>query len=160
MFIREFKPADALTVNGLALMAFEQFRNAYKDWLGFRAKIAGMSSLADTGELLVAEIDGQIVGAVAYVGPGKPKADFFQREWPIMRMLVVAPDFRGRGIGRALAEACLSLAKRDGARFFALHTSEIMHVALPMYRRMGFEKVSDAPAINGVVYAVYLKRID
>lgn len=159
MIIRRFNPEDAPAVNALALKAFEQFQTAYTDWPGFRAKIAEMSSLATTGELIVAEIDGLVVGAVAYIGPGKPKADFFQIDWPIMRMLVVDPEFRGRGIGRALAEECLRFAERDGAQVFALHTSEIMQVALPMYQRMGFKKILDAPTINGVAYGVYIKNI-
>ncbi|WP_206198890.1 GNAT family N-acetyltransferase [Zoogloea dura] len=158
--IREFAPADALSVNALAVKAFEQFQNAYDDWPAFKTRIAGMSSLAGAGELLVAEIDRQIVGAVVYIGPGMPKADFFQAEWPIMRMLVVSPDFRGLGIGRALTEKCLQRARRDKAQVFALHSSEIMQVALPMYLRMGFQIMSQAPSIHGVEYGVYLKKID
>lgn len=160
MLIREYSPPDADAVDELAVQAFEQFQNAYSDWGAFKTKIARMSSLAGAGELLIAEIDQQIVGAVAYVGPARPKADFFRTEWPIMRMLVVSPDFRGQGIGRALAEECLQRAKRDKAQTFALHTSEIMQVALPMYLRMGFQKVFEAPSICGVEYGVYLKKID
>ncbi len=158
--IREFVPDDAVSVNALAVRAFEQFQNAYDHWPAFKARIAGMSSLAGTGDLLVAEIDRQIVGAVAYIGPGLPKADFFRSEWPIMRMLVVSPDFRGQGIGRALTEACLQHARRDKAPVLALHSSEIMQVAVLMYRRMGFQRVAQAPSIHGVEYGVYLKKID
>ena len=158
--VREFLPGDSAQVNALALQAFEQFKNSYQDWPGFRAKIGNMSALAEVGEVIVAEVEGQIVGAVAYISPSAPKAEFFRPEWPIMRMLVVAPDFRGRGIGRALAQECLSRAKRDGASIFALHTSKLMQVALPMYQRMGFKWVSDTPAIHGVEYGVYVKEID
>jgi ribosomal protein S18 acetylase RimI-like enzyme len=74
-------------------------------------------------------------------------------------MLVVEPAFRGRGIGRALTEACVGRARRDGAPVVALHTTPIMTVALPMYRRMGFEPESEAPPIHGVPYGVYVKRL-
>lgn len=158
--VRDFLPSDSAQVNALALRAFEQFKSSYQDWPGFRAKIGNMSALADVGELVVAEVDGQIAGAVAYVGPSAPKAEFFRPEWSIMRMLVVAPDLRGRGIGRALAEECLRRAKRDGASVFALHTSKIMQVALPMYQRMGFKWVSKTPKIHGVEYGVYAKELD
>lgn len=160
MNIREFDLVDTLLVNALALKAFEQFQSTYNDWPAFKEKIADMSSLAGAGELLVAEIAREIVGAVVYIGPGVPKADFFRHEWSIMRMLVVSPDFRGQGIGRALAEERLQRAKRDKALVFALHTSEIMQVVLPMYLRMGFQKVSQAPSIYGVEYGVFLKKID
>lgn len=158
--IRDFQQSDSPQVNALALRAFEQFKDTYDDWLTLQAKIANMTSLGEAGEIIVAEAERQIVGAVAYVGPGAPKAAFFRPEWPIMRMLVVAPAFRGRGIGRALAEECFRRAKRDGASVFALHTSERMQVALPMYQRMGFKWAFSAPAIHEVEYGVYLKELD
>ena len=158
--VREYLPNDSAQVNALAQLAFEQFKDSYHDWPAFRAKIGNMAALADVGEVIVVEVEGQIVGAVAYVGPGAPKAEFFRPEWPIMRMLVVAPDFRGHGIGRMLAQECLRRAKGDGATVFALHTSELMHVALPMYQRMGFKWKSAAPMIHGVKYDVYAKEID
>ncbi len=61
-----------------------------------------MSALADVGEVIVAEVEGQIVGAVAYVGPGVPKAEFFRSEWPIMRMVTVhSPRLAGAGRGES-----------------------------------------------------------
>jgi ribosomal protein S18 acetylase RimI-like enzyme len=158
--IRDFLQSDTTQVNALALRAFEQFKDAYQDWPAFRAKIGNMSALADVGEIFVAEVEGQIVGAVAYVGPGAPKAAFFRPEWPIMRMLVVAPGFRGRGIGRALAEKCFRRAQRDRAPVFALHTSELMQIALPMYQRMGFKWAASTSPIHGVEYGVYVKELD
>ena len=74
-------------------------------------------------------------------------------------MLVVDPEFRGKGIGRALSKECIARAKRDGSPIIALHTSPIMTVALPMYLRMGFVKAYDAPPIFGVAYAVYTKSL-
>ncbi|WP_066331466.1 GNAT family N-acetyltransferase [Azohydromonas lata] len=157
--LREFCFQDAARINALALEAFQQYEGAYQDWPLFQSKIANMAALAQTGEIVLAELDGRILGAVAYVGPGATKADFFKPHWPIMRMLVVAPGARGRGIGRALARACLQRAERDGATEFALHTSKIMDVALPMYERMGFQWVSRTPDIHGVEYGVYVKKI-
>lgn len=157
--IRDFRPDDTQLVNALALEAFAQYQDAYQDWPVFQSKIANMAQLADTGEIIVADRGGQLLGAVAYVGPGAPKANFFQPEWPIMRMLVVAPQARGLGIGRALAEECLRRAKRDRAPCFALHTSSIMNVALPMYQRMGFQWIAATPPIHGVEYGVYVKPL-
>ncbi len=157
--IRSFQPDDAPQVNALALAAFAQYQDAYHDWPVFQSKIAQMATLAEAGEIVVAEVAGQITGAVAYIGPGAPKADFFQAKWPIMRMLVVAPQARGQGIGHTLAQECLRRAERDSAPCFALHTSKIMNVALPMYERMGFKWVSRTPDIHGVEYGVYVKEI-
>lgn len=157
--LRDYTDADSPTVNAVALSAFEQFSQHYQDWQGFSANIKNMSSLAGIGEIIVAMLDNALIGAVAYVGPGKPKAAYFHTEWPIMRMLVVAPGARGLGVGKALTEECLARARRDGAKVFALHTSEVMSVALPMYLRMGFTLHALAPRIHGVAYNVYIKRI-
>lgn len=157
--LRDYAPADASQVDALGLAAFEAYRDAYADWPAFRALIATMSALAQTGEIIVAQSDGKIAGAVAYIGPGKPKATMFQADWPIMRMLVVAPEAQGQGIGHALAHECIRRARRDGATVFALHTSELMRVALPMYERMGFQRKGDAPTIHGVKYGIYVKEL-
>lgn len=158
--LRDIEPPDAQRINTLAVAAFDQFKDAHTDWPVFRARIATMSALAHVGEIVVAECDGKIAGAVAYIGPGKEKASFFRAEWPIMRMLVVDPAARGQGVGRALVAECLARAGRDGADCFALHTSELMQVALPMYQRMGFKWVAAAPDIHGVSYGVYLKELN
>ena len=76
-----------------------------------------------------------------------------------MRMLVVVPEAQGQGVGRALAHECIRRARRDGAAVFALHASALMHVALPMYERMGFRRWSDAPTTYGVPYAIYVKDL-
>ncbi|PWF44997.1 GNAT family N-acetyltransferase [Massilia glaciei] len=158
--LRDFAAQDASAVNALAVAAFTQYQHAYTDWPIFRERIADMAALAAGGEIIVARAGADIVGAVAYIGPGKPKSAIFLPEWPIMLMLEVAPRARGLGVGRALALACLERARRDGAEVFALHTSELMTVALPMYERMGFTWSSAVPDIHGVAYKLYLKRLD
>jgi ribosomal protein S18 acetylase RimI-like enzyme len=157
--IRDFESADAVAVNAVALEAFAEYRDAYSDWPALARSVSNMASLSEAGEIVVATFGPTVLGAVAYVGPGKPKAKVFKPEWPIMRMLVVRPYVRGRGIGRALADECIRRAVRDGATEMALHTSPIMAVALPMYERMGFQWVADAPALFGAPYRVYLKGL-
>jgi ribosomal protein S18 acetylase RimI-like enzyme len=157
--LRDFREADAVHVNRVALAAFDQFRSAYSDWSAMASAIGRMSDLADGGEIIVAELDERIIGAVAYIPPGRPKAAYFDRSWPIVRMLVVDPACRGLGAGLALTEECMRRARRDGSRVIALHSSPIMTVALAMYIRMGFRLLHDAPAIHGVPYAVYLRDI-
>ncbi len=157
--LRDFRPTDADAVRRVALAAFDELKDHYQDWPTFSRNIANMAALADAGELIVATVDDEVAGAVTYVGPGKPKRDFFAAEWPIVRMLVVSPSHRGLGIGRALTEECIRRAQRDGAGVIALHTTPIMKVALPMYERMGFEFRREVPPIHGVPYRVYVKEL-
>jgi len=159
MKVRDFQPDDGERVNRIAVIAFEELKQHYDDWPAMSKGLGRMSTLAERFELIVAEDGGKVVGAVAYVGPHREKADYFDPSWPIIRMLVVDPACRGLGAGRTLTEACIDRAARDNSPVIALHTSPIMTVALPMYLRMGFELVREAPAIRGVPYSVYLKTL-
>jgi GNAT superfamily N-acetyltransferase len=157
--IRDYAPSDAEDLNRIAVSAFEQFRDHYDDWPAMRAGLSKTSDLSATGEIVVAEFQNRIAGAVTYFGPDKRKAAFFDPYWPVIRMLVVDPAFRGKGLGRILSMECIARAKRDGSSVIALHTSPIMTIALPMYLGMGFSRVADAPPIFGVEYAVYTKTL-
>jgi GNAT superfamily N-acetyltransferase len=157
--LREFREADTPALKRVALAAFQQFESCYSDWQAVAAGISRMPGLAETGEIIVAEIDGCIVGGVAYIPAGKPKADYFDRSWAIIRTLVVDPVARGQGIGRALTQECVRRARRDGSPIIGLHTTPILTVALPMYLRMGFTHRHDVPPIHGVPYAVYTMEL-
>jgi ribosomal protein S18 acetylase RimI-like enzyme len=161
MIVRDFSPADSEAVNCVALAAFEQYKGVYSDWEILARGVGSMAALADGGRIVVAEsAAGKIVGAVAYIGPhSSPRAEFFEPEWPIIRMLVVDPAARGQGIGRKLTQACLDLARSDGAAAIALHTSPAMQIALALYLRMGFRLEKKVPDRFGVPYAVYLKDL-
>jgi GNAT superfamily N-acetyltransferase len=157
--LRDYESADAEDLNRITVSAFDQFRDRYDDWPAMLAGLSKTSALGASGEVIIAELQHKPAGAVAYFGPKSQKAAFFDQRWPIIRMLVVDPAFRGKGIGRALSDECIARAKRDGSPIIALHTSPIMSVALPMYLRMGFVKAYDAPPIFGVAYAVYTKAL-
>ena len=157
--LRDYESADAENLNRIAVSAFDQFRDHYEDWPAMLAGLSKTSALSASSEIIIAELEDQFAGAVAYFGPNSQKASFFDQRWPIIRMLVVDPAFRGKGIGRVLSNECIARAKRDGSPVIALHTSPIMSIALPMYMKMGFVKAYDAPPIFGVAYAVYTKAL-
>jgi ribosomal protein S18 acetylase RimI-like enzyme len=52
--------------------------------------------------------------------------------------LYVAPEQRGRGIGRALMEAAIALARAEGATYMDLGTSEDDVAARALYESLGF----------------------
>lgn len=154
--IRDYARADADQVNAVALAAFAQFKGIYGDWDRLMAGVGSTASLAEHAESIVAEDESKrIVGSVAYVAPYAPKAEFFDPGWSVIRMLVVDPEARGRGVGRALTEECIRRARRDGAGVIALHTSPKMEMALAMYLRMGFRLERPLEDRFGVPYNLY-----
>ena len=158
--LRNYINTDSSKINELAVLSFSQFKQHYDDWPALSNALRKFSELATTSEIIIAvNAQNEISGAVAYVPAHAKKADFFPLDTPIIRMLVVNPNCRGQGIGKALSLECLERAKRDDCKTIALHTSSIMDVALPMYLGMGFTKLCAAPDIFGVKYNVYSKHI-
>ena len=154
--IRDYVETDRAAVNAVALAAFAQYAGDYEDWPSFSAGIGRMADLAADGDLFVAERAGVVAGAVVHVGPGRPRSAIYPDDWSVIRMLVVSPEQRGAGIGRALVAATLERAQCAGAPAVGLHTSPIMATALRLYESIGFVREHDLPANRGVPYARYM----
>ena len=128
-------------------------------WAGYLVSMADAAGrAADGGTLLVAVEDGRVVGTVTlYLGAGSEQ---WRAGDAMFRFLAVDPSARGRGVGRALFQACLERARAAGRRRMALHTTEWMTTARAMYERAGFhrEPEGDAqlPGVRIIAYAAEL----
>ena len=65
---------------------------------------------------------------------------FLDRETAEMKRLYVRAAHRGRGIGRALAEAAIAVAREAGCKRLVLDTLPKMLEAAQLYRTLGFQK--------------------
>jgi len=99
--------------------------------------VAGRS--ADS-QVLVAEVGGYAFGTVTFVrGPGA-LAEVVDPDAATIRMLGVAPEARGRGIGDALVRACIDRAHAAGSHRVRLGTRTSMTSAQRPYVRLGFRR--------------------
>lgn len=84
-----------------------------------------------------------VVGGITYLHRPGPLATIDRPDQAELRMLAVAPEAQGRGIGTALVGACLEQARRDGKREVTLHTVGAMARAQRLYERVGFRRRPD-----------------
>jgi len=87
------------------------------------------------GRLLLALYEGELAGCVAL-----HKLD---SEICEMKRLYLRPKFRGKGLGRVLAENIISEARQIGYKRMRLDTVQtVMKDAVAMYRRLGFKEIA------------------
>ena len=127
-------------------------------WRRYLVSMADAAGRAADGCLLVAVEDGRVVGTVTlYLGPGSEQ---WRPDDAMFRFLAVDPAARGRGVGRALFQACLDRARAAGKRRMALHTTEWMATARAMYERAGFSREPEGdeqlPGVRIIAYAAEL----
>lgn len=92
----------------------------------------------------VDSLDGTVRGCVTYVPDhANPFAEVEREGEAGFRMLGVAPEAQGRGVGRALAEACIDRARVDGRTGVAISTRPVMRTAHRLYERLGFRRAPE-----------------
>ena len=114
---------------------------------------------AAKAELLVAEVAGEVAGAVAYCPPDSPYAELAGPDEAEFRMLAVREKARGNGAGRAMVRACAERARAAGLRGLRLSTQRNMESAQRMYERMGFVRTPErdwapVPGVDLLTYAL------
>ncbi len=101
------------------------------------------------GRLLLVEYEGQPAGCVAL------------HKWETavceMKRLYLRPSFRGKGLGRIIAEKIIAEARNIGYQYMRLDTIEpIMKDAVEMYRKLGFREIA-AYRPNPIAGAMYME---
>ena len=101
------------------------------------------------GRLLLAEYESQLAACVAM---HKWEKDICE-----MKRLYLRPQFRGKGLGRILADRIISEARQIGFQRMRLDTVEpVMKDAVAMYRVIGFREIAPYRP-NPIAGALYME---
>jgi GNAT superfamily N-acetyltransferase len=151
---------EAERVGAITLASYDGAVRIEGDYRAFLADPLQRRDLCTA--LLVAELDGEVVGTVTYVLPtdgaweGRrvPEADCS------FRVLAVAPGVQGRGVGRELAQACIARAREAGCRRMMIASMAGMTRAHRLYDALGFVRRPDLdvrfPGDDGLAFTLDL----
>ena len=85
----------------------------------------------------IAEQDGKRVGSVMIVDSGEQVAQ--------LRLLLVEPKARNKGIGKRLIDECIYFSKKNGYKKIRLWTQSILSAAHHLYENAGFKCIKEEP---------------
>jgi GNAT superfamily N-acetyltransferase len=127
---------------------YEQFLNVdlcFQDFEKEWAQLPGRYAPPD-GELLLSVVDREFTGCVALRKIGEGICE--------MKRLFVRPEYRGLGLGRALAEAVIREAVARKYELMRLDTLDFLKKAMRLYESLGFKRIQPyySNPLPGVVY--------
>jgi len=142
--VREARPEEHVRLGELVVTAYRSLPEF--DEPGYEPELRDVARRAREAVVLAAvdDVEGTLLGCVTYVpGPESPWAELLEPGEAAIRMLAVDPTARGRGVGTALAAACIARAREDGRAAIFLHSLPYMRAAQAIYARLGFIRRPD-----------------
>ena len=155
----ELRSATSSSELDAARALFMEYATSLKHDLcfqGFDSELSGLPGdyAGPRGALLLANFDGQSAGCCAL----RPLDSSDYANACEMKRLYVRSAFRGLGIGRALAEAILDLARQAGYSCVLLDTLDDMESARAMYVDLGFEEIP--PYYHNPIAGAHYLRVE
>jgi ribosomal protein S18 acetylase RimI-like enzyme len=106
--------------------------------------LADTAGRAVDNDVLVAVGEGDaVLGCVTYVRPGSTLAELSGAGEAEFRMLAVAPEARGLGVGAALVQACIDRAVGERRNSVVICVRDTNHNAKRLYAKFGFVRTPE-----------------
>ncbi len=152
LVVREARPTEYEAVGQVTVEAYVSSGHILATDF-YAAHLQDAGARARDAELLVAELDGTVVGTVTFCPQGSPYAEVAGPGEGEFRMLAVAPAGRRQGVADALVRACLDRSRALGYGAVVLSTMPVQVEAQRLYERLGFRRTpekdwSPAPGVQ------------
>ena len=126
------EPADDITVVRALILEYAASLGVDLAFQDFEHEVATLDTYYEL--MLVARIDGDVAGCVALRRIDDKVCE--------MKRLYIRPRFRGRDLGRALADAIIGEARKRGYARMRLDTLPSMTSAMALYESLGFRDIA------------------
>jgi len=160
--VRDLRPEDHDELASVTAAAYLALLGPDLD-PGYVAELADVTGRAALLDVLVAvDGGGRILGGIAYLPDPGPLTWFEGDDEAGLRMLAVAPEAQGQGVGAALVATCVDRARAAGKRRLLLHTTTPMTAAHRLYERAGFHRDPDRDRVldGGLLLLAYALDLD
>lgn len=161
VLIREARPEDDTVVGDLLVEAFvTQYAKhlpevVYTDER--KRELRAVAAKRAVAKVLVAEVDGEVVGTVALLPPGAPGSEAWLPNAADLRHLATSVRFHGTGLARPLLDAIEDVAREWGVDTVTLHVRKGANGVMRMYERRGYVRDPagdlELPTVSLVAFA-------
>ncbi|HMQ63764.1 MAG TPA: GNAT family N-acetyltransferase [Flavilitoribacter sp.] len=156
--VRNAEPAEFETIGRLMVRVYSQLTGfptpgEQPEYYTMLANIGELAQRPATELLVAVSSEQEIAGAVVYFSDmqyyGSGGTATLEKSTSGFRLLAVAPEYRGFGIGKLLSKACIQKAREQDQRQVIIHSTRFMQVAWGMYERLGFKRSEDLDFMQG-----------
>ena len=141
MRVRLATDADLAAVGELTVAAYAEFTEGPAD--PYVERLRDAAARAAQAELWVADDGGALLGTVTRCPAGSPWREISRPGEGEFRMLAVAPEARGRGVGEALTRHVLAVCADAGESAVVISSLAEMTAAHRVYDRLGFRRLPE-----------------
>jgi ribosomal protein S18 acetylase RimI-like enzyme len=161
MHLRRARPEDYGAIGAVTVAAYQSQLNESSASYAEQLRNAEARDLEAELWVAVGPDDREVLGTVTICREGSPWREIAAADEGEFRMLAVAPQAQGQGIGEALVRHVLDRFREQGATAVALSTTPGMAAAHHLYERLGFVRCperdwSPVPGVDLITYRLEL----
>jgi ribosomal protein S18 acetylase RimI-like enzyme len=166
MIIRNASKEELPFIREQRVLAYSEHATSIspEHWQALKQAISSEADVQDGVELIVAEVNGEILGSVALF---PPQSDAYEGivdklDYSEIRLLAVSKEARGKGVASALIKECMKRTKEKGIDSIGLHTADFMKSAMKLYEGFGFKRIPQydfEPANDGVIVKAFRRTV-